>query len=73
MNTTKKVTKLLLQYKRYLVLLLLGIPFISQLDVWSQTILGTIVDNIANSDEWLLITGVYVTIIIAHFIIKHWL
>ena len=70
MNMKKRMIKFLSQYKIYLFLLLIGIPIISKLNVWSQTMLGAIVDNIANAEEWLAIAGVYAVAVVALFVVK---
>lgn len=70
MSTTKKIAKLYLQYKRYVVLLIVGIPIISKLDVWSQTMLGAIIDSIASLDAWFSTVGVYALAVVLLFVAK---
>ena len=70
MNTVKKIIRIYAPYKISILLLLIGIPVISKLNVYSQTMLGTIVDNIANADEWIKLAGIYTIIVVALFIVK---
>lgn len=70
MNSYKKVIKLYSRYKVYLLLLFIGIPVISQLNIWSQTILGTIVDHISDADQWVPLAGTYAAVMAVHFLAK---
>ncbi len=70
MDTAKKVIKLFTKYKLYVLVLLIGIPIISKLNIWSKTMLGTIVDNVANADRWISIVKAYVIIAVALFGVK---
>ena len=70
MSTKKKIIRFLLKYKNYLLLLLISIPIISKLDVWSQTLLGTIVDKITSADKWVLLISIYVIALIILFVAK---
>lgn len=70
METTKKLVKLYSKYKLYIILLLISIPIISQMNIWSQTMLGAIVDSISDVDLWLPHAGVYTAVIVAYFLAK---
>lgn len=70
MDTAKKIVKLYLQYKTYIILLFIGIPLISQLNIWSQTIFGTIVDYISEGNLWIPVAGTYIVVMVMLYLMN---
>lgn len=69
-HTMKQIWSLYTEYKWHLCLLLVGVPLISGLDIWSQTMLGTIIDQISDTDAWCSTVCLYAVAITAMFIVK---
>ena len=69
-NSYRKIIKLYSRYKLSLLLLFIGIPVISQLNIWSQTMLGTIVDNIAEAELWMPVAVGYAAVMAVLFLAK---
>ena len=69
-HTMKQIWSLYTEYKWHLCLLLVSVPLISGLDIWSQTMLGTIIDQISDTDAWRSTVCLYAVAITAMFIVK---
>jgi len=70
MKTAGKIFEVYSKYKISVLLLLIGIPVISKLDVFSQTMLGKIVDNISDEDLWVSAAGIYTAAVAILFAVK---
>ena len=70
MDTAKKILRIYSRYKIYIFLLIVGIPILSQLNIWSQTMLGRVVDSIAEDSIWLRAAGIYAVAAFAHFLME---
>ena len=70
MDTAKKILRIYSRYKIYIFLLIVGIPILSQLNIWSQTVLGRVVDSIAEDSIWLRAAGIYAVAAFAHFLME---
>lgn len=66
----KKIIRIYSTYKLSLLLLLIGIPVISQLNIWSQTMMGSIVDHIAEAEQWIHLAGGYGAVMTLLFLAK---
>ena len=70
MSIFKKIVKLCSRYKIHIAVLLIGIPVISKLDIWSQTMLGSVIDQISYTNKWLYVMGKYAIAATVLFVVK---
>jgi len=70
MTTCKKILKIYAEHPLSICLLFLGIPVISQLNIYSQTLLGKIIDHITTADTWKRVALNYVITMTVLFTVR---